>query len=238
MKVLGVLWFWLTFAGITVVLFCGVLLSRLFTPFLSKQKSSDIAHWFACTWARAIFFANPGWSYSVEGKETLEDKPSVYVGNHQSAGDIIALLAMGTRFRWLSKEAVFKAPLIGPAMTWAGYVPIQRGNPNSHKEAMEKSAERLREGVSMAFFPEGTRSEDGRLKPFKTGAFRLADQENVPIQPLVIQGTKELVRKGSRAPQRSHVRVRILPPTRRHADETLEQFTERVRAEIQRHLDA
>lgn len=238
MKILGVLWFWLSFACITVVLFCGVLLSRLFTPFLSSQKRGDIVHWIACTWARAIFFANPGWSYSVEGKENFADKPSVYVANHQSAGDIIALLAMGTRFRYLSKEAVFKAPLIGPTMTWARYVPIQRGNPNSHKDAIDRSAERIREGVSMAFFPEGTRSEDGRLKEFKTGAFRLADQENVPIQPIVIQGTKELVKKGSLAPQRSHVRVRILPPTKRERDESLEQFMERVRSNIQQHLDA
>ncbi len=238
MKVLGVLWFWVTFLVITLTLFCGVLLSRLLTPFLSRHMSRDIVHWFACLWARAIFFANPGWSYSIEGQQYLDGNPVVYAANHQSSGDIIALLAMGTRFRWLSKEAVFKTPVIGQAMRWAGYVPIQRGNPASHKEAMDQSALLLKEGVSMAFFPEGTRSEDGNLKTFKTGAFRLAEQADVPVLPIVIQGTKELVKKGSSAPQKSHVRVIVLPPTKRLGEENIEQFTERVRQSIQHQLKA
>lgn len=237
MKILGVLWFWLSFAVITVFLFSVILASRLLSFLFSPQKYGDFVHWIACIWAKAIFFANPGWTYSIEGMNNLDGKPVVYVANHQSAGDIIALLAMGTNFRWLSKDKVFKAPFIGPAMTWARYVPIERGNPQSHREALNKSAERLREGASMAFFPEGTRSEDGQVKPFKSGAFRLADQENVPIQPIVIEGTKELVKKGSRAPQKSHVRVRILPPTKRLAEESVDEFTERVQMVIQQALN-
>lgn len=85
-------------------------------------------------------------------------------------------------------------------MAWCGYIPINRGDPTSHKEALAKAARWLQMGTPMFFFPEGTRSHDGTLKPFKVGAFKIADENGVSVVPIAIKGAKDLLPKGSAVP--------------------------------------
>ena len=160
----------------------------------------------------------------------------VIVANHQSSADICALFTTETQFRWLSKSEVFRIPLIGHAMKWAGYVPISRGNIKSHKRALRASSDWIRRGVSMVYFPEGSRSKDGSLGEFKIGAFRLSEDEDVPILPVVLQGTMNMMAKNSFIPNPAKVNVKILPPTKKQDNETIEQFTQRVKDLIGYHL--
>jgi 1-acyl-sn-glycerol-3-phosphate acyltransferase len=147
-----------------------------------------------------------------------------------SAGDIFTLCCTNVQFRWLAKDAVFKLPLIGPGMRWAGYVPVNRGNKSSHEAAMRASREWLQNDVSMLFFPEGTRSRTGELGAFKSGAFRLAEDAKKPILPIALSGTYTMLRKIW--PQPSKIVIHVFPPMQREATETLDHFMERVRAVI------
>ena len=136
----------------------------------------------------------------------------VIVANHESMSDIWAMYYLGVQFRWLSKAEVFRMPVVGHVMKYADYVPVERGNKNSHLNAMKLSADRLDEGLCMFFFPEGTRSKDGKIKDFKNGAFRLARDTNTAVLPIAIHGAGDLMRKGSLVPNPAHVKVKILPP--------------------------
>ena len=100
-------------------------------------------------------------------------------------------------FRWLAKEELFKIPIFGPAMRRAGYIPINRGNPRDALKSLNNAAAKIREGASVVVFPEGTRSEDGNLLPFKNGGFILAIKSRVPIIPVAIHGTQAIKPKKS-----------------------------------------
>lgn len=202
---------------------------------LSPLELSRRAHKIACTWGHGIIRWTPGWSYSLIGKENLpkdSDPPVIIVANHQSAADICALFTTHIQFRWLSKDAVFKFPWVGHAMKFSGYVPVKRGDQTSHKRALEKSAEWLNQNVSMVFFPEGTRSRDGSIQKFKSGAFRLSVSTGVAVQPVVINGTHEMMAKHSFVPKKAHVIISILPKISIEDGESLEAFTNRVRTAI------
>jgi 1-acyl-sn-glycerol-3-phosphate acyltransferase len=124
--------------------------------------------------------------------------PSIFMANHQSAFDIFTLLAaFPVPFRWVAKEELFKIPIFGPAMRRAGYVPINRGNPRDALKSLNKAAMKIKGGTSVVVFPEGTRSEDGKLLPFKNGGFILAIKSQVPIIPVAIHGTQAIKPKKS-----------------------------------------
>jgi len=193
-------------------------------------------HAFCSIWGRTIIRLTPGWKVTIEGREHLppDYQPMVMVANHESMSDICAMYYLGAQFRWLSKESVFKIPFVGNAMRWANYVPILRGNRESAAQAMRESALRIRQGLSMFFFPEGTRSLDGVILGFKTGAFKLARDEKVPVLPIAIHGAGNLLPKHSWIPGKAHVRLKILAPMPPPAqsDSSVEAYTELVRARI------
>lgn len=205
-----------------------------------RIEKSCVVHQVASEWGRGILEFTPGWSYELRGKENFpkeNEPPVVIVANHLSAVDICALFTTGVQFRWLSKASVFRIPMVGTAMRWAGYVPVTRGQRRSHQEALQASAQWLRDGISMVFFPEGSRSLDGELKPFKTGAFRLADQEKTAILPVAIYGTKDMLAKHSLIPNPAKVIVSALPPIWKSPHESIETFTEKVRSLIADEID-
>lgn len=224
------IWFWVSFWSMTLILYIWMVFRHVYLRLTNGDTKRD-AHKVACAWGQAVFTLNPGWTCQIHGRENLpnEDQGAVLIANHSSAMDICALMTTHIQFRWLSKTMVFKMPLMGGAMRWAGYVPIDRGNKSSHREAMTMSANWIKNNVSMLFFPEGTRSATGELKPFKSGAFRLAQDTNVPIVPIVIDGTNRLMNKGSLIPRPAHVNIHVLPATRKGEDETIDAFTNRVR---------
>jgi len=129
----------------------------------------------------------------VTGLEQVPPEgPVVYMGNHQGNFDIHSLTrAIPRTFSWIAKEELFRVPLFGSAMRRAGYIPLDRSDGRKALKSMRLAAERIAAGTSVVIFPEGTRTLDGSLLPFKRGAFLLAARAGVPIVPFTINGSME-----------------------------------------------
>jgi 1-acyl-sn-glycerol-3-phosphate acyltransferase len=208
------------------VIFTGVPLSFI---------SPDYLHAYARTWAR-VGLLLAGVRLEAEGRENIpRDRAVIYMPNHQSNFDILALYAgLPVQFRWLAKEELFRIPLFGFAMRRSGYIPIDRTDRKKAFHSMTEAARRIAEGTSVIVFPEGTRSPDGGILPFKKGGFVLALQAGAPIVPVAIEGCREIMPKNSRWIRGGTIRVRIFPAVET-ADRTAadrEQLQEAVRRPI------
>jgi len=119
------------------------------------------------------------------------------MANHQSMYDILTLLGyLPVQFRWLAKTELFRIPVFGYSMARVGYIRIDRSNRQSAIESLRGAAQKMAQGLSVMVFPEGTRSPDGQIKPFKKGGFYLATDTGRPIVPVVIWGTHHVMPKG------------------------------------------
>ncbi len=168
----------------------------LFASFIDPGGNS--AHQCARAWAKTLLlFA--GVKVRLQGAvEAIDlETPYVFMANHQSAFDIFVLLAgLPVPFRWVAKAELFKIPIFGPSMRRAGYISINRDNPRDAVRSLNEAAKKIREGISVIVFPEGTRSEDGKLLPFKSGGFVLAIKSQAPIVPTALVGTFEIKPRG------------------------------------------
>jgi len=161
----------------------------------------------------SLWFA--GVRLKVEGHEhlPLTGQPVIFVGNHQSNFDILSYYAgLPAQFRWMAKEELFRVPLFGLAMRRSGYIAIDRSNRRKAMRSMSVAAERIRGGTSVVIFPEGTRCENGRLQQFKKGGFLIALKAQVPIVPVAISGSWNVMHKGDLKFRAGTIRLRILPP--------------------------
>jgi 1-acyl-sn-glycerol-3-phosphate acyltransferase len=133
----------------------------------------------------------------VVGAERMDPAAAVIcMSNHQSNFDIPVLLGyLPVPFRWLAKAELFKIPVFGRAMRGAGYIPIDRSDRPAAIASLRQAAAAIRGGVSVVIFPEGTRSPDGTLKPFKKGGFVMAIEAGVPIVPVALRGTFDIMPK-------------------------------------------
>jgi 1-acyl-sn-glycerol-3-phosphate acyltransferase len=131
-------------------------------------------------------------------------KNYVMVSNHQSQLDILVLFRLLFPYRWVSKAAVFNLPFIGWNMVLNGHIKLKRTDKESIKAMMQTCENLLKENVSVFLFPEGTRSKDGILRPFKPGAFILAQRTQTPILPMVINNTRDALPKHSLRIQGKH----------------------------------
>lgn len=230
---------WVTVIFLTTFTAFSVIICFPFVYPFDKQR--HFLHGMGIVWTRSILLFNPWWKFRVFGRQNLvqKGKAAVYVANHQSQADILAIYAIATRFRWVGKDSLFKTPVLGWAMSAIGYVPVVRGNKKSSERCMARSAEHLRMGTPMVFFAEGTRSKTGKLGEFKTGAFRLAKQLNVPIIPITIQGCSDLLPKGSYFPKDARVKITVHKPISVE-NTTLENLIEKARnaiaSELPEHL--
>jgi 1-acyl-sn-glycerol-3-phosphate acyltransferase len=172
----------------------------------------DYLHAYARLWGKVgLLFA--GVSLVVEGRERIpKNRAVIYMANHQSNLDILALFAgLPGQFRWLAKEELFRVPLFGLAMRRSGYIPVDRSDRKRSIQSMAEAAERIHGGTSVVIFPEGTRSADGKLLPFKKGGFLLAMQAGATIVPVTIVGSGAITPKGtlriSRGPRTIRVHI-------------------------------
>jgi len=135
----------------------------------------------------------------VIGEENLlRGKPQILMSNHQSDFDILISLAyIPVQFRWIAKKELFSIPVFGAAMRSAGYIEIDRSNREKALQSIDEAALRIRKGKSIMTFPEGTRSRDGEIKAFKQGTFYLAIKSGVPIVPVSIIGSGQIMQKRS-----------------------------------------
>ncbi|GEM_PF-245313 len=161
-------------------------------------RSGNIPHIIARYWARWTLLCSHV-RIDVDGDDNIPAGPAVYMANHASYYDVLAILGyMNVQFRWTVKKELYRIPLLNLAMKGAGYIMIDRGHHARAMAAMKVAAEKIRSGTSVMIFPEGTRSEDGKIKyPFKKGGFHLAIQAGVPIVPIGITGSRPILPKGS-----------------------------------------
>ena len=185
----------LVFLGVAVTGFMAV--ATLFFSPLCRRRAHSI-HRVANLWARIILFLS-GVKARVYGLENIaSDGPQIYMANHQSDFDIFIILTyIPGQFRWIAKKELYRIPVFGAAMKRAGYIPIDRFNRERAIASLNEAAETVRQGTSLMTFPEGTRSRDGTIKPFKKGLFYLALQAGVPIVPITIIGSGSIMPKRS-----------------------------------------
>jgi 1-acyl-sn-glycerol-3-phosphate acyltransferase len=126
-------------------------------------------------------------------------QPSVYVANHVSNLDPPIAFTVLPRVAIMGKKSVFQLPLLGYALKMAGFIPVDRGRSDSRKRALTGGIDRLKSGLSMLIFPEGTRSLDGALLPFRPGPFTMAIEAQAPVVPFTILGTRHVMPKGQTA---------------------------------------
>lgn len=144
---------------------------------------------FARFWGR-MGLALAGIRVAVNGTERLPAGPVIVMSNHQSNFDILALQGhFPRRLSWIAKEELFRIPVFGPSMRRGGYIPLDRGHGRKALKSIDEAAQQIRNGASVIIFPEGTRTRDGRLLPFKRGGFMLAARAGVPVVPVTLVGS-------------------------------------------------
>ena len=156
---------------------------------------------------------NPFWKFRTSGVHIADPRrPYVAVANHESYADIFLISHLPWEMKWLSKDTIFRIPVMGWMMSMAGDVRITRGHRGSAAQAIAACRDRLAKRVSVMIFPEGTRSRGGELLPFKDGAFRLAVEAGVPILPIAVAGTRHAMAKGSFRFRRAEAICHVLEP--------------------------
>jgi len=237
-RILSLLW-WAFLVATSIALFpVAVLIWAVTAPFDRRRR---LLHRFTCWWASLYSWLNPAWAVRIEGRERIRPGVTyVMIANHQSFADILVLFRLFTHFKWVSKIEVFRLPFIGWNMALNRYVALRRGDRRSIQAMMRQCLARLAEGSSIMIFPEGTRSLDGRLKPFKSGAFTLAKRARVPLLPILVEGTaRALPRRGFVLQGRHAIRVRVLPeiPYTTFADIDADMLAHRMHAMYVDHLE-
>ena len=238
LRMIGSLLFWAFMALSSLALFpvaVGVWASTVLF-----DRRLVVLHRFTCFWASLYTWFNPSWSVSIEGREHIDPAQTyVIVSNHQSLLDILVLFRLFRHFKWVSKVENFRVPLIGWNMSLNRYIKLRRGERASVVNMMKACQATLVAGSSVTFFPEGTRSVDGQLRPFKTGAFEAAQRARVPILPLILEGTGDALPKRGFVLQGRHaIRLRVLEPIpyARFAKTSLPALTDEIRDLIAREL--
>jgi 1-acyl-sn-glycerol-3-phosphate acyltransferases len=173
----------------------------------------------------------------VENRANLvPDQPYVFMANHASSLDIWAVfVAIPRRIRLIAKKQLARIPLFGWVM-WAGrFIFIDRQNGVAARRSIDEAGQRIHDGESVLLFPEGTRTRDGALGPFKKGGFHLAVKSGVPIVPVALRGTRTLMPRGSLLLRSGTVTVIIGEPiaTQGLGDEERATLNERVRGVVE-----
>ncbi len=196
------------------------------------DRARRVVHELSRILVRIFFFIPPFWRQRVIGREYVDKHKSyVIVLNHNTVVDIPALYCIPLNFRWVSKREIFRVPFFGQFLVLHGDICIDRGRAVEAKEQMvRKGCEWIGRGASVAVFPEGTRSKDGEIHRFKTGAFALAKEAGVGILPVVLDGTGALIKKNFLFNWRNRITVRVLPPVEagRVAAAELHELTQQV----------
>ncbi|MCX7678870.1 MAG: 1-acyl-sn-glycerol-3-phosphate acyltransferase [Spirochaetes bacterium] len=200
------------------------------------DPNGNRVHYIGKFWSRLNLLFS-GVRVKVEGRENIEPgKPYVVMSNHQSHYDVWALIGyLPLQLRWVMKKELRKIPIFGLGCERMGHIYIDRKNPEqSHKE-LEIARKKFEAGASVVFFPEGTRSPDGNLLPFKKGGFVMALQHGLPILPITVNGSRKILPKGSLMLMPGKIDITIHPPvpTSGFSLETKEALMEKVRSIIQ-----
>ena len=158
---------------------------------------------------------------SVKGRENIDKLTSyVFVANHQGAYDIFSIYGyLGHNFKWMMKKSLRKILLVGYTCHKAGHIFVDRSSPTAIRSTIETAKERLRNGMSLVVFPEGSRTFTGKMGPFKKGAYQLALEFNLPLVPVTIDGSFKVMPRTSKLPRPGHIVLTIHKPISAPSDE-------------------
>jgi 1-acyl-sn-glycerol-3-phosphate acyltransferase len=171
----------------------------------------------------------------VEGLDNIPARTCLFAANHTSNADPPAIVgSIPRRIAILAKKSLFAIPIVGVAFRLAQFVPVDRGNPEQAASAIDVAAAKMRDGVSFLIYPEGTRSPDGRLLPFRRGAFVLAIKAGVPVVPVACSGAHRVLAKNSYRVTPGDVTVRFCPAVdaSEYSLDRRNELAERVHAAI------
>jgi len=229
--VVAALAYLLTFAAILLWLPAMALVWLVCAPFdRNRRVVGRFLRWLAvlATWTF------PPWRLRIEGRWPRDRRAYVVVANHQSMLDIFMLSRIPREMKWVAKAELFAVPWVGWMFRISGDIPVRRSEAASGRAALARARDYLDHGMSVIFFPEGTRSRDGRMLPFKPGAFKLALEAGVPVLPVAVNGTADGMPKGSPWVRPAVAWGRILEPveTAGLREEDLPRLVEEVRGRI------
>lgn len=192
-------------------------------------------------WARLALALNCV-TVTLSGSEHLPEGPVIFMSNHQSNFDILSLLAsLPRQLHWIAKKELFEIPVFGPSMRRGGYIPLDRGDGRKALQSMDEAAATIHQGKSVVLFPEGTRTPDGNLLPFKRGGFILARKAEVPVIPVTINGSGKINPAGHIRLYSGTIHITLHPPIsvpselRRSEAETwmMENVRERIESALE-----
>lgn len=205
-------------------------------PFLGKKKTSMMM---GKAWARFNSIITPMF-VTVNGRENIDPGQSyVIVSNHLSHFDIFALYGwLDIDFKWVMKQELRKVPVLGYWCDIMGHVYIDRSNREAALASLEEAQKRIVNGTSVLFFPEGTRSVNGKIQDFKKGAFKMALDLDIPILPVTIKGTEKILPARSMRlfPGKASLTISPPIPVNGYNDETIEELVSKSKKEIESNL--
>jgi 1-acyl-sn-glycerol-3-phosphate acyltransferase len=196
---------------LTIFFILSVLALIVCYPF---DKPRRVVHELSRAICMCFWYVPLTWRRNIKGLENIDKSKSYVIAiNHNSMADIIALYFLPLNFRWVSKREVFRIPYIGQLLSIHGDIAIDRSKgADSMRKVTEQGKMWIDRGVSIAMFPEGTRSKSGEIGRFKQGAFALAKEANVEILPVVMHGTRDVIKKNFMVNWRNRLSVSVLPP--------------------------
>jgi 1-acyl-sn-glycerol-3-phosphate acyltransferase len=182
-----------------------------------------------------------GLTFSIKGTEKIAAGQSyIITPNHQSFADIIAIITtFPIRFRWVVKRELLKIPFFGWALARTGAIAVDRTNRSQSVERLNQGLSLIEEGWSVLIYPEGTRTYDGKIQPFKKGAFMMALQAGVPILPVTCNGAYQVMPRSTLMFRPGHVTVTIGDSisTESLTAENVAEVMEKTRTEMIKNLD-
>jgi len=225
------LWVWFAIATLIVLWVPIMVVARL----VDRDPGLYYAGYTLRIMGRCFTYVNPFWKIDLEGPFPDNPRaPYVVVGNHLSQADPPIIARVPWEMKWIAKKALFDLPFAGWLLRLSGDICVDRRDKKSRAKALSTARDYLDAACSVMFFPEGTRSRDGRVHKFSDGAFRLAIKANVPVLPLAIDGTHEALPKHSIwfDPDAETIRVKVLEPV------STEGYELRHTRDLQRHVRA
>ena len=177
------------------------------------DRKGRVVHRYARLWGRIALWAG-GVKVKIEGLDQIKEAgPYIFMSNHQGSYDIFSLLGyLPFQFVWLAKKELFSIPFFGWTMAAARYIRVNREGTRETVQAMNEAAEKIRHGISVVIFPEGSRSPNGSIQPFKKGGFTLAIKAKVSIVPIAVHGSRDIMPKERLTATPGEIRIRIGHP--------------------------
>lgn len=227
------LYVWLVFVPLLVVFtFLFATLTLIFSALVNPAFASRT---FGASWARTLAYLTPI-RVEIEGGEFADPARSfVVASNHQSMYDILVIYGfLRLDLKWVMKQELRKVPFIGYGCEAAGHIFVQRSNPKQARQAIAAALEKLGDGIGILFFPEGTRSRGDRMLPFKKGAFRTAIDQQLPVLPITVTGTDDILPNKTLALFPGKAKITVHPPietegmTGNDTDELMKETRQRI----------